>query len=701
MANHPPKNTKKNIFKTLTYAVLLSVVTLGAIIGIRKIMFSPLPVTFHFDPQGVKVTLNINGTESYSGSDQIIVALPEGKHQIDLVSPGFERYQNEIEVYWEKENQFDIELKLMPGFLTVKAVEMDTKDPVEGVKIAIDGEPKGNLPLSVFSIEAGSHQLKIEPPKEYIAKENTKLVEIQGKAVDQEVTFELQPNQATYTFTTKPQGAVIRSPIQGNRVLGSTANGSKTLTFNLWEGDVGVLSFELYSYQTASWSETMVAGENKRVYIELTPSPGKIFLRTDPPDTDIFINGELIKENLLQGYNLEANKDHQILITKQGYDDFKIPKLRFAPGQIKKRAVKLTSQSGQLRITADLEATVLVDGDFIGFTPIDQRLSVGMKQVLVKASGFPDQQATVEVIKEGLASLNLKFQKEGKNLNLGPPLKKLPDSLDLLKGLKMVLIKPGSFTQGDNGPTIQITKPFYVSTTEIPTYLYEELTESYRRAIKVKGININLPDYPAIKLSWNDAAHFCNLLSKEVGFGQSYTLTNNGYAATKESMQRGIRLPTEAEFEYMLRYGDPTKSRKYPWGNTWPPEKLSGNYADQSGRDAGLGFHIPEYDDGNAFTAPVHSMRSLKPSIYNLSGNVSEWCHDTFERSFWSSADIKDPVNYVETKSHVIKGGSYESAIERDLRVSWRKGLNKDQESLDVGFRIILPAEAYRTFLEQ
>ena len=137
-------------------------------------------------------------------------------------------------------------------------------------------------------------------------------------------------------------------------------------------------------------------------------------------------------------------------------------------------------------------------------------------------------------------------------------------------------------------------------------------------------------DHPVVDVSWNDAKAFCEWLSK------------------KE--QREYNLPTDHEWSLAVGLDEDSalaKSRtpeelnnhilgQYPWGTQWPPPERAGNYADASAWRAGIKRRFDEavpYDDGYPTTAPVMSFLPNKWGIFDLGGNVYEWCDDWYNAS--------------------------------------------------------------------
>ncbi|HPA20428.1 MAG TPA: bifunctional serine/threonine-protein kinase/formylglycine-generating enzyme family protein [Verrucomicrobiae bacterium] len=183
------------------------------------------------------------------------------------------------------------------------------------------------------------------------------------------------------------------------------------------------------------------------------------------------------------------------------------------------------------------------------------------------------------------------------------------------------------------------------------------------------------PEDPMIAVSWEEAKDFCSWLSK------------------KEGLE--YRLPTDAE------WGVAVETAEYPWGDRWPPPPKFGNFA---GRESVLGVAqdptagvFADYQDQHPRTAPVGSYGSTRTGLYDLSGNVLEYCEDAVDETTYrkllerGSIDRGDLDRVREGGLHCLqRGGSWFSGNRRALRSAHRiirpSGLRHSQ----VGFRCVL-----------
>lgn len=179
------------------------------------------------------------------------------------------------------------------------------------------------------------------------------------------------------------------------------------------------------------------------------------------------------------------------------------------------------------------------------------------------------------------------------------------------------------------------------------------------------------PSHPVVHVTYAEAVAFCEWLTVKEKKG-----------GTLQRDQQ-YRLPTD--LEWSVAAGLPSEEGKtpeardmatpdlYPWGKQWPPPKGAGNY---SGQESGTEASIDGYDDGYVWTSPVGTFSPNAAGLYDMGGNVWEWCSDD-----WST----------ESKAKVLRGGSwYTGALRLSLLTSCRLKADASKSSNEYGFRVIL-----------
>jgi formylglycine-generating enzyme required for sulfatase activity len=165
--------------------------------------------------------------------------------------------------------------------------------------------------------------------------------------------------------------------------------------------------------------------------------------------------------------------------------------------------------------------------------------------------------------------------------------------------------------------------------------------------------------HPVVCVSWDDARAFCRWLSRREG--------------------RIYRLPTEAEWEYACRAGT---QGVFWWGDAMDETGCVANVADAGHFRPAAGYVVMPMDDGYAFTAPVGSYRGNAFGLFDMIGNVSEWCEDIYGP--YPGADWVPG----HASTRVARGGSWYN-VAYYCRCAYRYGVARTDRYPNVGFRVV------------
>jgi sulfatase modifying factor 1 len=167
-------------------------------------------------------------------------------------------------------------------------------------------------------------------------------------------------------------------------------------------------------------------------------------------------------------------------------------------------------------------------------------------------------------------------------------------------------------------------------------------------------IGRSMSNDPMVGVSWYGAVAYCNWRSQQEGREMCYDLST----WTCDFTKKGYRLPTEAEWEYAARGGLP--GNRFPWGDTITHSQA--NYYSDSGGSYDIsptrGFH-PTWNDGIVpYTSPVGTFSPNGFGLYDMAGNVWEWCNDWYGN--YRSSSQTNPTGPPTSKFRVDRGGSWD-----------------------------------------
>ena len=245
--------------------------------------------------------------------------------------------------------------------------------------------------------------------------------------------------------------------------------------------------------------------------------------------------------------------------------------------------------------------------------------------------------------------------------------------------------KVAILSEGPQHPTV-LTKPFYLAVHEVTQAAYEELigqNPSYFSTAgpgKDKVAGLVTAQHPVESLSWLECVEFCSRLSHRERFQPHYFRAGNTVTQLPGS---GYRLPTEAEWEFASRGGTTTKR----WvGDSDEACIAVAWFAENSG-------------------GRTHAVGELQPNplgLYDILGNVSEWCEDGSNNaetlSYTTERTVNPRVSWIGRDFRSVRGGEHgwEASC---CRSAFRNQFGPSERSLEVGFRIALEVDAVRQAL--
>ena len=228
-------------------------------------------------------------------------------------------------------------------------------------------------------------------------------------------------------------------------------------------------------------------------------------------------------------------------------------------------------------------------------------------------------------------------------------------------GVEMVRLPAGSFVMGD-AKGAPDEKPHKVSVDAFYIDKYEVTQEQFRKLIGADYSRWKDPKAPTEQITWSAAVKYCNARSRAEGLTPCYdtktwkcNFSANGY-----------RLPTEAEWEYAARAGTTTR---WFFGNSAASlRSFAWTKENSGGRPREVGKKLP-----NPW------------GLYDIYGNVAEWCNDFYQPDYYQKSPAKNPRGPASGDKRVVRGGSWNS-LASDCRSAYRGAEDPAYADICIGY---------------
>jgi len=363
--------------------------------------------------------------------------------------------------------------------------------------------------------------------------------------------------------------------------------------------------------------------------VKVPPTKGALFIKSTPSQASIYIDTILrqLKTPLLIE-NLTPGI-HQVRLHKQGFSDVSKTITIFA-GKTSELNEVLPPPIGISINSNPPGAGIFVDGHNFGYTPAKILLLRGNHNLVLSFSGYYNWRQTI-FVSDSLFLDTLRLEPE--------------------VHFEMIQVEEGSFTMGNKDTTDRENKAHPVS---LSTFLIGKYEVTQKQWFDVMGSNPSknntCKDCPVEQVSWIDIQKFLQTLNSK---------------SDKE-----YRLPTEAEWEYAARGGNKSKGYIYSGSNKVEEVAWFGSNSGQK-------------------THPVGEKKPNELEIYDMSGNVWEWCSDLWDPTYFGRSPVSNPKGSQFGSDHILRGGSWLGGAS-SCTVSGRHYEISGQDADKNGFRLVL-----------
>jgi formylglycine-generating enzyme required for sulfatase activity len=647
---------------TLNYAAWAVGALLVGVLGLFALM---QPIALDLRPADASVS-SVGGFSWQSASSVFVFP---GEHRLRATRKGYIPAEVPMNVGGPEPAHALIHLVKLPGKL-----EVDTGGVA--AEISADGAPIGRVP-GIVDAPAGDRTLTFRAPRHL---DHIERLTITGGGEKQTLKVELKPSFGVVSVSSVPAGA-------GIEVDGKPAG----VTPARVEMDSGIRRVQLSSPGLRLWASSVVvvAGAASSIGpVALGAADARITVRSVPSGAQVTTGGSFRGITPVT-IELSPGVSHDVTVARAGYAPWTRSVFADA-GKESALDARLAALLVDVRLQGDpADAEVFVNGNPQGKAPVSLQLPASRHHIEVRKEGFNPYIADV-VLAPGIArTLDFKL------VNPKDIAGNSPQKLSTKSGVKLLIVAGGTFQAGsdrreqgrrpnEGSHKVTLLRPFYMGEREITNGQFRQFRATHNSGA-VGNSSLDLDKQAVSRVTWDDAAEFCNWLSAEEGLPPAYSGgTDSGGFTLITPVTTGYRLPTEAEWEYVASAAGAGKLLKYPWGADLPVVSGTANVGGSEAQDL-LGAAIVGHKDEFPAVAAPALFAPNAMGFYDFAGNVSEWTNDKY-LSFVASSAVTDPLGPNDSKGHTYRGSNWRSATTGELRFPWREGAIEASDV--IGFRV-------------
>ena len=638
-------------------------------------LFTARSLTLNIDAEA-EPDFSLSGL-NWSFGERLLVR--PGNYTLSITAEGYHPYEQTITVGDADTQQLDIRLAPLPGTVTIAT------QPAGG-EIILDELSLGAAPLVDLTLEAGVY--RVEAVLDRYQRWQGQ-IDVVGRNQSQTVDVVLLPDWANVRFSATP--ANVTASIDGQPAE-TTATGVEVLSGER------ELTLSAPGFMPLSLPLSIVAGVDQDLgAVTLTPADATLTLESTPPGAGVTVDGAFAGLTPLV-LPLSPGDRHAISLSKAGYLGASLS-LTLARGETASRAITLRPELGEVRFAIEPpEAEILINGQRVGTGSQSLSLPAVQQRIAVQLEGYASFETEV-LPKPGLPqqiSVTLLTEAAARKAAMTP-------TITTPLGQTLVLVDPSveaqnPFTMGasrrDPGRRanevehpVELRRAFYLASTETTNAQFRQYEATHDSGL-IESYSLDRDHQPVAGISWQQAASFCNWLSRLEGLPPFYR-ENQGIIIGFNPSSTGYRLPSEAEWAFAARVeGDAL--RRFAWGDDFPPSAVVTNVADNTSALV-TGRILNGYTDQFVVSAPVGSFPANHRGLHDMGGNVAEWVHDGYAIPSANAELAIDPLGAQRGDNYTIRGGSWALSRLSELRLTFRDYGERGRD--DLGFRIARYAE--------
>ncbi len=644
--------------------------TLGFLAIASYLLFTSASIQFDVSPAEPDSLSISGGWFRLPIGDRVL--LRPGSYTVTVTKDGYYDVNQQFEVGEEPSKTVDVRMRRLPGKLSVVTT------PAVDAVVSIDNAEVGKTPFGPLELQPGEHSISVRADRFLPFGD---VVSVPGLGRHERLHVQLVPRWSTVEIRSEPAGATI---FAGEERVGVTPASIELLE--------GTHQLSVVREGFKAWDGTVVAEPNvdqALALITLEPANAKLLVNTIPRTANVTVDGRYRGQSPIT-LALSPGVDYEIGLSKAGYGST-TRRVRLTPGASDSIRIDLSARTGTLTVNVQpADAVVYVDGRARGTGSTTLELSSAPHDVEVRKDGYQTWSRTItprpgypQTVSASLRSL-ASIERE-----------KIQQTVKTSAEQTLRRVEPGTFTMGSSRAEpgrranevivpVTLTRPYFIGTREVTNDEFAEFRPGHDSGSDLHPSLAGSLN-PVANVTWKDAVEYCNWLSMKEGLKPAYEEKFGEWTLIRP-LTNGYRLPTEAEWEWAIRYAGSPGAQRFAWGDSMPPKRDSGNFADQSAANL-VPTIIPRYDDGFASTAPVGKFKPNALGIFDGAGNVAEWVNDIYSVPTPGLTEpVVDPLGPEFGDNWVVRGSGWRHAGELELRFAYREA--ESEARPDLGFRI-------------
>jgi len=524
-----------------------------------------------------------------------------------------------------------------------------------GTNVYVDNQLIGKTENKMLTANISSGLRSIRVEKDGFASQN---IQEEISMMNNSFNFSLVPAMpVAVIITSEPKGAIVY--IDGLKF-------GETPAQSFFEEGTYPIRIEKENYETIEEQITITEPDTQKHY-ELIDIRSLLTVKTYPNATVKFGGNSF--QGGLSDYKI-LPQVLQIIVEMPKADPI-IRVISLKPKSIETLEIFPDVQTGVIQVMAiPLDAKIELNGDAGEYYSAISRKSftdipVGKYELIITSTDYKTHREFFQLSSDETISKQITLEES-----------MLPQD--------MIYVQSGSFQMGSNEGESDEKPAHTITVSDFYIGKYEVTQKEWKEIMKSNPSHFIGDSLPVEKVSWLDAIEYCNKKSNEEGLDLCYTFIGNNVEC--DFLSNGYRLPTEAEWEYAAKGGYLSQNFNYSGSNK--PKVVAWFFQNSGDMELNSVWELNKIRENNCRTHIVGLKKNNELGIFDMSGNVWEWCWDWYDVNYYGKSPKSNPKGANSGSSRVLRGGSWGYDANSCLLAD-RDGNDPSYSSSYYGFRLV------------